>query len=126
MGAARYDMKVEQGSTFDLTLVWNDPNNSPRNLTGYSAQMQIRTEYDSDTVIDTLSSANGEITLFANTGTIAIDYTAQRTANLPVDLSSSSLPPVSRFVYDLEITAPDGKVTKLIRGYVIASGEVTR
>ena len=40
--AAVYDITIEQGATFRLSLVWKDSSNVPVNLTGYTARMQVR------------------------------------------------------------------------------------
>lgn len=126
MPAGKYNIQMEQGSTFDLTIVWQDPNNAPRDLTGYSAQMQIRENYLANTALTTLSTSNNEIKLFGNTGTIVLSLPASRTAAIPVDFSSDTNPPTSIYVYDLELIGPDARVTKIIRGNVVISGEVTR
>ena len=88
--------------------------------------MQIRPGYNSGTVTETLTSANGEILITAATGNVSIELAASRTANIAVDMDSPSKPPKSTYVYDLELIDGAGKVSKLLFGDVIVYGEVTR
>lgn len=122
----KYNLTMWQGSTFGLAITVKDANNEVQNLTSYSARMQIRPGYDSGTVTETLTSANGEILITGPTGNVALELAASRTANIPVDMTSSSRPPRSSYVYDLELIDGAGKVSKLLFGDVLVYGEVTR
>lgn len=123
-GSNKYTLTIWQGSTFGLTLTVQDSAGSNISLTGYSARMQIRSAYNSGTATETLSTANGEITI-ANSN-ITISLAASRTANIYVDLNSSSKPPKTMYVYDLELVDNANTVSKLLYGDVIVYGEVTR
>ena len=57
MSAGRYSFTIEQGTTFQLELIYKDSNQTPINLTGYSGRMQLRPTVDSTTVYLTLSSS---------------------------------------------------------------------
>ena len=39
MSAGRYSFTIEQGTTFQLELIYKDSNQTPINLTGYSGRM---------------------------------------------------------------------------------------
>ena len=122
----KYNLTMWQGSTFGLAITVKDANNAVQNLTSYTARMQIRPGYNSGTVTETLTSANGEILITAATGNVSIELAASRTANIAVDMDSPSKPPKSTYVYDLELIDGAGKVSKLLFGDVIVYGEVTR
>jgi hypothetical protein len=122
----RYDLSIWQGATFALSINVTDANNANINLTSYSASMQIRQSYDSVDATETLSSSNGEITFDTANGIVSLELSADRTANINVDLTSSSIPPKSVYVYDMDLTDPYNKVTKLLFGQVDVYGEVTR
>lgn len=122
----KYNLTMWQGSTFGLAITVKDANNAVQNLSSYTARMQIRPAYNSGTVTETLTSANGEITITAETGNVSLELAATRTANISVDLDSSSKPPRSTYVYDLELIDGAGKVSKLLFGDVVVYGEVTR
>jgi hypothetical protein len=126
MLGSQYDITIQQGSTFELFLTVKDSNDAVRNLEGYEAEMQIRPSYASNTVIESLSSNTGEITLVGGAaGKINISLSAARTAAIKVDLSSKKLPK-STYVYDLELTDDEGRKYKLMYGDVNVYGEVTR
>lgn len=121
----RYDLEMQQGSTFELYLTVKDSSNVVRNLTGYSATMQIRSSYSSSTITETLSSDSGEIVIADVQGKINLSLSATRTAAIKVDLSNKK-PPRSTYVYDLELTDNVGKTSKLMYGDITVYGEVTR
>lgn len=109
------DICIDQGATFRLTVVWKDGTGTPVNLNGYVARMQIRRTIRSDTPVLSLTTGNG-ITLGGATGSVTIVATAAQTA--AINIRSG--------VYDLELEAPDGTVTRLMEGNVTVSFEVTR
>jgi hypothetical protein len=117
MAAGIYDITIEQGANLSLPLTWKDEAGSPINLTGYSGRMQIRENFDSeDYIVSLTSDVGGGITLGGAAGTITISMSAALTASLAqVDA-----------VYDLELIAVSGFVTRLTQGRVFISREVTR
>ena len=115
MAAGVYDITVEQGVTFVLPITWKDSSGTPVNLSGYSARMQIREEYDSQETLVSLTSPSGGIVLGGALGTIVVTIAASVTQTLR--LSSG--------VYDLEVEI-GGVVTRLLQGAVTISREVTR
>lgn len=123
---SRHNITIWQGGTFGLTVVVKDANNAVRDLTGHTARMQIRSSYSSSSVAESLTTSNGEITVNATAGSLTLTLTAARTANITVDLNSSSKPPKSMYVYDLELLDSSNAVTKLLWGDVTVYGEVTR
>ncbi len=123
---SRHNITIWQGGTFGLTVVVKDANNAVRDLTGHTARMQIRSSYSSSSVTESLTTSNGEITVNATAGSLTLTLTAARTANITVDLNSSSKPPKSMYVYDLELLNASNAVTKLLWGDVTVYGEVTR
>lgn len=121
----KYNLTMWQGSTFGLAITVKDANNEVQNLTSYTAKMQMRPSYTSGAVTETLTSANGEITITGATGNVALELAAARTANITVDMTNGK-PPKSLYVYDLELIDGNGKVSKLLYGDVTVYGEVTR
>lgn len=113
MKPGRYNYRLVQGDTFQNTPVWK-VNSVPVNVTGYSALMQVR-KNPGGTVIVTLSSANGRITVGTVDGSFAL-YIA------PADTSSLQ---VGEWVYDLQVTAPDGTVTTLLQGGFSITAQVS-
>ena len=105
MTPGRYNMKVYQGSTFSLAPQWKIDGNYV-NVTGYTANMVVRNSPTSSTSIITLSSSNGRITVGTTNGKFTLSITAADTTALAA----------GQYVYDLEVTAPDSTVTRLLEG----------
>lgn len=76
--------------------------------------MQARRTVGDDTVLFELTSGNGGIVL--GNGTIDVRISAQETSAYAW----------KNGVWDLELIAPDGTVTRLLEGGVSVSPEVTR
>lgn len=116
MAAATYDFEIEQGATLIKPLVWKDDAGTPRNLTGFTARMQVRQSASSDDVLLELNTENGRIQITAGTGTVTLIFSAATTAAIDW----------RRGKYDLELVASDGTVTRLIEGEISVSKEITR
>lgn len=115
MAAGRYDLKIEQGATFELSVGWVDPDGAPNTLVGFTARMMIRVDYKSSTPLLSLTGGAG-LTLGGAAGTIDIEISDEDTADLPAVVG----------VWDLEVESPGGKVTRLVQGKAKISPEVTR
>lgn len=111
MSAGIYNFTLNQGATFSRQMTVKE-NNSPLNLTGHTAAMQLRSTYDSSTVALSMTAA----VINATEGILSISATATATAALEEGI----------YVYDLEITTSAGVVTRLLQGQVTVSPEVTR
>lgn len=115
MTAGRYDLTIEQGATLARTITWTDSNGDAVDLTGYTAEAQGRASYEATVYAWRITSSSG-ITLGGIAGTIALLMTAATTAALSPH----------RGVWDLELTAPDGTVTRLLEGAYTVRAEATR
>lgn len=116
MAAGVYDITVEQGATFRLSLTWKDSTGAVVNLTGYTARMQIRETYESEETIASFTSAGGSIVLGGALGTVVVTASATDTAKIQMTPA----------VYDLEVEASNGVVTRLLQGKANITREVTR
>lgn len=115
MSAGIYNFTIDQGSDWNLNVIYKDANDAPINLTGYTAAMQLRQNYNSDTAELTLSTSNGGIVITGALGKLVLTATAAQTGALDSGF----------YVYDLEITS-GGVVTRIIQGQITVAGEVTR
>lgn len=116
MAAVVNNIYIEQGATFQLNLLWKDSAGAPINLTGYTARMQVRHKINDPTALLSLTTENSGIALGGAAGTINIVATAALTTTLTEKSG----------VYDLELVASNGVVTRLLQGVVTISPEVTR
>lgn len=134
--AGKYNITIEEGSTFNLDLIYKNSSGSQEDLSGsYTARMQIRDSPGGD-LIDSSDSSPGNIVLGhmnnanppvfvsgANnlgngsaTATIRISIPANITASYDFDTA----------FYDLELVAGDGTIERVIEGTVKLSREITQ
>ena len=109
--AAYSELTLEQGATFSTTINVEDTNGVAVNLSGYTANSQIRKSYYSTTA----NSFTATVTGTAN-GEITISMTAANTANLNP----------GRYLYDLLITAPNTTKTRVVEGIIVVSPSITK
>jgi hypothetical protein len=123
MIAGIYNIFIEQGTSFTrlIEIEYPDPDDLtvmlPYDMTSFSASMQIRRTIDSTTPQITLTSSNSRIEIQPGgvENAIRLNLSAADTKSLTSD-----------GVYDLEISDPGGNVSRILRGTVTLSLEVTR
>lgn len=117
MLAGRYNIVCDQGSTFVREIEIMDSDETPYNLTGYTARMQVRREVESTgTPLIELTTTNGRLSISGALGIITMSLTPTETAAL-----------TRSGYYDLEIVQTStGKVFKVLRGEFRLEKEVTR
>jgi len=114
----KYDFTIKQGVLFTKSVYWKDSDNTPYNLTTFTAKMQLRKDYDSEVIIE-LSTDNGRITLDPLIGKVLLELSDIETAAL--------LPEDFPCVYDLELINSGAVVTKrLLEGKIKLSREATK
>lgn len=116
MSAVQQNITIEQGATFQLELIWKNPDTTPINLTGYTARMQVRKKHTDSTKILDLTTQNGMIVITPLQGKINVAVPAADTEDITIKSG----------VYDLELESATGVVTRLIEGCVTVTPEVTR
>jgi hypothetical protein len=105
MTPGRYNMKVYQGSTWTLAPQWKI-DGTYVNVTGYTAVLTVKYSPSSETSIIVLSTDNGRIVTGTTDGKFTMTLSAATTTGLAA----------GNYVYDLEVTAPDATVTRLLEG----------
>ena len=103
---------------FDRTIVWQDKNGSPVDLTGYSGEMDIREKVEDSATLLEMKTSDSTMVLGGTAGTIQLIRNATATAALNFD----------RAVYDLELYPATvvADAIGLLRGQVFFKKEVTR
>lgn len=111
--ATKYNIQIDQGSTFSHNFVLKDASNTVIDISGYSSRGQIRAEY---------TDANADINLTtlitdAANGVVNISLTSAQTKDLTAQ----------RYVYDVElINTTDDSVTRVVQGNVHVYPEATK
>lgn len=108
------DLTLAQGSTWSISMTYQDANGSAIDLTGYEARMQARESYGAAVPVLSLTDGSG-ITLGGTAGTINVNVAATATTEINA----------AQYVYDLELIS-ESVVTRLIQGTLIVTPEVTR
>lgn len=114
MSAGAYSFGLEQGATFNQTLNWSI-NGTGVNLTTFTAKMQVRKTAYHTTPVTTFTTTDGSITLNSS-GNITLIKSAADASAIPAGV----------YVYDLELTSPNGTVKRLVEGAFTVNAEVTR
>lgn len=109
----RYNISVYQGTTFTLAPVWK-VDNLPVDLTGYSADMQVRDI--SNNLITELSTANGRAVISTGLGQTTFTLTATQTAAIAV----------GTYTYGFNLTAPGGYVYQILNGAFVVNASVVQ
>jgi hypothetical protein len=113
----KYPITIQQGASWGRTFIWQVSVGAPKDLTGWSAVMQVREAYGSPVLL-TLSTDNGGITLGGITGSVTLLITAAQTQGITK----------AKGVFDLKMIPPTGPGTldrRLIEGTVTLSKAVT-
>jgi len=113
LNPGRYNINVYKGTTFTLAPVWKIGGNVVL-LQSYTAIMQVRAASDTAVIVE-LSTSNGRIVITPSAGRITLTLSAAETAALDA----------GTYMYDLNITAPDSTVTKILQGAFVVSNSVT-
>lgn len=111
----RYDWVVNAGSDSERIFRVLDSDFQPLSLTGYTARMQVRPYMSASKVADNLTTENGRIVI-EDVGRVHVYLTHEATALYNFDDG----------VYDIEIVAGNGDVTRIVGGRMIVRKEVTR
>lgn len=126
MPAGKYSFVIEQGSTTTFEIQYKDNTNTPIDLSGYGARMQLRSSVDSSTIILTLSSSlQPDGTGLNMSGSNGTTPTTSGSIGLYISAATSSNLSFDKAVYDLEIHSGN-YVSRILEGEVRLSKEVTR
>lgn len=111
--SAKYNLVCEQGTTFNFQFQVKD-DNTPRNLTSYTATMTVRPFIGASTTTVVASTSNGRISIDAVNGRITVNIDSDTTAAFTS----------GRHDYDLIIDS-GVTVTRLLEGKFIVTPAVT-
>jgi hypothetical protein len=108
---------IKQGATWRFTFRLRD-NGVARDLSGWTARMQVRERHSAQAPLLSLTSgAGGGMTIEPSLGRVSIVVSASQTESLPAPLAA---------VYDIEVESPAGEVDRVLEGVARITPEVTR
>lgn len=113
--AVQYIVEIDQGADWFFNVTYEQPAGTPVNITSYTAALQLRSLPETPTAVLSLTTGSG-ITITGPSGLVAVHATAAQTGAI---ISGD-------YYYDLEITSPQGIVTRLVQGQALVNPQVTR
>lgn len=126
MSAGRYDIVLEQGTTFDLPINYSNPDGTSIDLSGYQARMQVREAPHTELFVEFNSglTSNGFILM---SGAVE-DREDSANGNLRVYMTAANSSSLPRFRgrYDLELFDSSGYTIRLLEGQFTVEPEITR
>lgn len=107
---------IDQGADWFQNFQYLDSNLAPVPLTGFTAELQMRSNASDPLPAMSLTNANGGIVITPATGFIACHALASITAPLSAGF----------YQYDLIITSGSGIVTRLVYGRLQVSSRISQ
>ena len=118
MEPAVFPLTIYQGANWPLSFQIKDDTDTPLDLTGYSAKAMWRRTWEGPVVLQR-STADGTITI--NGSWVHMVFLPADTASLKKFVDGEL-----DLLYDIDITAPDGTVTRVLMGDATISEAITR
>jgi hypothetical protein len=112
---AYVDYEEFEGDTLEMSFTWKDSAGDVIDISAYTAAMDIKASSADVTSLLTLTNGSG-ITLAATSPNLLVTVTNVQTATLGK----------GKYVYDIELTEPSGKVNTLISGVIVLIRSVTQ
>ena len=112
-----YNIRHTKGTTWRFAFTWKEKIDdvvTTKNLTGYTAKLQIRKK-GATTAMASLSSAAGTIVLGGAAGTVVATLSAEASNSLSTGAA----------VWSIEFTSPSGDVYEKLRGQFFVEEEYT-
>lgn len=115
MSAGNYDFKIEQGTSFTLSLIYKDSTGNPVNLTGWCARLVWKSNSGTETFSTETSNSDYRFDIDEINGKLILQFPASTTNNFSFTNAK----------YDLELQSSDdfynggGKyTTRLLSGTI--------
>jgi len=115
MMAAYQELEIEEGADWTDELLVVDANGDPIDLTGYTAESDIKRSIDDADALIEMSTTNGRIVITPLTGSVMRVLSNTETTGL--DWRTA--------VHDLKVISAGGIVTRICAGPVKYSRQVT-
>jgi len=107
--AAKVNIVIDQGATFNTTYTIHDVVDEPIDFTGFTANSQIRKTFSSS------NSYTFDVAL-SNSGLVTLSMNAATTSSIVA----------GRYVYDVEVESLTGIRSRVVEGIVTVTPQVTR
>lgn len=112
MIASTRPITIVQGASFSRSFRLVGPDKKPLDLTGWTGVAQMRSSTSSATAYTFTVEFNEDRT----DGIVKLSMTAEQTSAILVNASTSSERRFTIYLYDFNLTKPDGTVFRLLEG----------
>ena len=120
MPAAVVDLLVEQGSYYSKRFTYM-PGGVALDLTGYTARSQVRRNASDP---DVAAAATIEFVTPRSSG--SFDFILTETVTSAMATGKTADDSGSKYVYDIELISPSGRVKRVVKGALTLDPEVTK
>ena len=116
-----YDLIADQGATVHQVFTVKNSARKPISLQGYTARMQVRSwdavnRNPSPNIVSEYTTENSYMSVNGTAGSVTLLIP-------PADMAAYE---PATYVYDIEVEAPNGEVTRITQGKFIVRAEVTK
>ena len=121
-------IKFDKGKTLKPVFYYLSPTNTVIDLEGYTARMQVRLNYDSETPLWDLTTENDGLEIVTGTATLADGTTIANAQGVKLNVTATQTAEIAwdKAVFDIELIEPGLDVLPFIKGTLTPSPEVTR
>lgn len=106
---SNYDLKLYQGDFFAFNIILKDALGDPLVLTGYTAKCTIRTNFSA------VEKFEADCTVTPAEGKISVLFSSEVTSDITP----------GEYIWDFQVTNPDGNNRTYLTGDVVVYGEVS-
>jgi hypothetical protein len=135
MAAGKYSFTIEKGSTTQFEIQYVDANNTPIDLSGITARMQIKDTRPGETATTFLSLTSSLAPGASYSNTVSGSFLSVSGSDLTTDLISGSIGvyigygvtdsfEFKKGVYDIELTSGPIRI-RLLEGNILVKDQVT-
>ena len=135
MAAGKYSFVIEKGATTQFEVQYVDANDTPIDLSGVTARMQIKDDRPGETATTYLSLTSSLTPGASYSNTVSGSFLSISGSDLNVPLSSGSIGiyigygasdsfTFTKGVYDIELTSGNIR-TRLLEGNIVVRDQVT-
>ena len=126
MAAGNYDILIEQGATFEITLTLKDYNATPINLAGLTFRGKLKKAFTDVAAVANFTFNVLNQSIPENVGKVTVTLSATTTAALETS-AKGTVRTLTTMVYDIESEdTASGFVTRWLQGEAKISPEVTK
>ena len=115
MAKDRVTIQVDQGATLEFDFTPYDSDGTVMDLSGCAARMGVRPDYGLALTL-AATTETGEIAIDAGAGVIFVRLSAEQTDRMRVAVRKAAYPNRADYLFDIDLTAPDGAVTRVLKG----------